>query len=118
MDFVLNILINIIAFVCFLVGGNAIKNEEQLMGKVIGCLSIAGLAIVGTGLILSGVEELHTYMYIILVIEIGILFANVFMNYLSKLGKSEVLIGVGVLILTIFNLFTYVTYVVLTFVFY
>ncbi|EFS6816320.1 hypothetical protein HW135_002864 [Listeria monocytogenes] len=88
------------------------------MGKVIGCLSIAGLAIVGTGLILSGVEELHTYMYIILVIEIGILFANVFMNYLSKLGKSEVLIGVGVLILTIFNLFTYVTYVVLTFVFY
>ncbi|HDM9206968.1 TPA: hypothetical protein P0359_002929 [Listeria innocua] len=88
------------------------------MGKVIGCLSIAGLAIVGTGLILSGVEELHTYMYIILVIEIVILFASVFMNYLSKLGKSEVLIGVCVLILTIFNLFTYITYVVLTFVFY
>ncbi|HBM3439001.1 TPA: hypothetical protein LWO30_002855 [Listeria innocua] len=88
------------------------------MGKVIASLSIAGLAIVGTGLILSGVEELHTYMYIILVIEIVILFANVFMNYLSKLGKSEVLIGVYVLILTIFNLFTYVTYVVLTFVFY
>ncbi|HBM4634123.1 TPA: hypothetical protein LWO14_002748, partial [Listeria innocua] len=56
MDFILNILINIIAFVCFLVGGNAIKKEEQLMGKVIGCLSIAGFAIVGTGLILSGVE--------------------------------------------------------------
>ncbi|REA98284.1 hypothetical protein C1N35_03285 [Listeria innocua] len=88
------------------------------MGKMIGCLSIAGLAIVGTGLILSGVEELHTYMYIILVIEIVILFASVFMNYLSKLGKSEVLIGIGVLILTIFNLFTYITYVVLTFVFY
>ncbi|EHY64173.1 hypothetical protein LMIV_0211 [Listeria monocytogenes FSL J1-208] len=88
------------------------------MGKVIGSLSIAGLAIVGTGLILSGVEELHTYMYIILVIEMGILFINVFMNYLSKLGKSEVLIGVCVLILTIFNLFTYVTYVVLTFIFY
>ncbi|EII0397109.1 hypothetical protein LGQ25_002933, partial [Listeria monocytogenes] len=60
------------------------------MGKAIGSLSIAGLAIVGTGLILSGVEELHTYMYIILVIEMGILFINVFMNYLSKLGKSEV----------------------------
>ncbi|ECR3486520.1 TPA: hypothetical protein P0365_002527 [Listeria innocua] len=118
MDFILNVLINFIAFVCFLVGGNAIKKEEQLMGKVIGCLSIAGLAIVGTGLILSGVEELHTYMYIILVIEIVILFASVFMNYLSKLGKSEVLIGVCVLILTIFNLFTYITYVVLTFVFY
>ncbi|HEL9278031.1 TPA: hypothetical protein U0H93_003035, partial [Listeria monocytogenes] len=58
------------------------------MGKVIASLSIAGLAIVGTGLILSGVEELHTYMYIILVIEIVILFANVFMNYLSKFGKS------------------------------
>ncbi|EAE0011787.1 hypothetical protein ACOUWG_001487 [Listeria monocytogenes] len=118
MDFILNVLINIIAFVCFLVGGNAIKKEKQLMGKVIASLSIAGLAIVGTGLILSGVEELHTYMYIILVIEMGILFINVFMNYLSKLGKSEVLIGVCVLILTIFNLFTYVTYVVLTFVFY
>ncbi|RKC37208.1 hypothetical protein ABY94_01278 [Listeria monocytogenes] len=88
------------------------------MGKAVGSLSIAGLAIVGTGLILSGVEELHTYMYIILVIEIVILFANVFMNYLSKLGKSEVLIGVCVLILTMFNLFTYVAYVVLTFVFY
>ncbi|EAD3345847.1 hypothetical protein EFI08_14655 [Listeria monocytogenes] len=88
------------------------------MGKVIASLSIAGLAIVGTGLILSGVEELHTYMYIILVIEIVILFANVFMNYLSKFGKSGVLIGVCVLILTIFNLFTYITYVVLTFVFY
>ncbi|EAV9873893.1 hypothetical protein FFC34_14455 [Listeria monocytogenes] len=87
------------------------------MGKAVGSLSIAGLAIVGTGLILSGVEELHTYMYIILVIEIVILFANVFMNYLSKLGKSEVLIGVCVLILTMFNLFTYITYVVLTFVF-
>lgn len=95
-----------------------LKKEKQLMGKMIGCLSIAGLAIVGTGLILSGVEELHTYMYIILVIEIVILFASVFMNYLSKLGKSEVLIGIGVLILTIFNLFTYITYVVLTFVFY
>ncbi|MBC1454618.1 hypothetical protein HB767_06565 [Listeria welshimeri] len=118
MNFILNILINIIAFVCFLVGGNAIKKEKQLMGKVIASLSIAGLAIVGTGLILSGVEELHTYMYIILVIEIVILFANVFMNYLSKFGKSEVFIGIGVLILTIFNLFTYITYVVLTFVFY
>ncbi|ARM72084.1 hypothetical protein LMxysn_0449 [Listeria monocytogenes] len=118
MDFILNVLINIIAFVSFLVGANTIKKEKQLMGKVIASLSIAGLAIVGTGLILSGVEELHTYMYIILVIEIGILFINVFMNYLSKLGKSEVLIGVCVLILTIFNLFTYVTYVVLTFVFY
>ncbi len=55
-------------------------------------------------------------MYIVLLIEIGLLLANIFMNYLSKQVKSGVLIGICVLVLTVVNLFTYVTYVVLTFV--
>ncbi|EAF4777751.1 hypothetical protein CDR81_09050 [Listeria monocytogenes] len=41
-----------------------------------------------------------------------------YFSIMPEIRTSEVLIGVGVLILTIFNLFTYVTYVVLTFVFY
>ncbi|MBC1985865.1 hypothetical protein HCJ71_01050 [Listeria sp. FSL L7-0478] len=116
MDFILNILIYIIAFICFLVGGLTIKKEERFLGKVIAILSIVGLSTVGTGLLISGVEEVHTYMYIVLLIEIGLLLASIFMNYLSKRVKSEVLIGICVLALTVVNLFTYITYVVLTFV--
>ncbi|MCD2239306.1 hypothetical protein LAX75_07955 [Listeria cossartiae] len=116
MDFILNILINIITFICFLVGGLTIKKEERFLGKVIAILSIVGLSTVGTGLLISGVEEVHTYMYIVLLIEVGLLLANIFMNYVSKRVKSEVLIGICVLVLTVVNLFTYVTYVVLTFV--
>ncbi|WP_260444811.1 hypothetical protein [Listeria cossartiae] len=116
MDFILNILINIITFIGFLVGGLTIKKEERFLGKVIAILSIVGLSTVGTGLLISGVEEVHTYMYIVLLIEIGLLLANIFMNYVSKRVKSEVLIGICVLVLTVVNLFTYVTYVVLTFV--
>ncbi|WP_260490424.1 hypothetical protein [Listeria cossartiae] len=116
MDFILNILINIITFIGFLVGGLTIKKEERFLGKVIAILSIVGLSTVGTGLLISGVEEVHTYMYIVLLIEVGLLLASIFMNYLSKRVKSGVLIGICVLVLTVINLFTYITYVVLTFV--
>ncbi|WP_233453166.1 hypothetical protein [Listeria marthii] len=65
MDFILNILISIIAFICFLVGGLTIKKEERFLGKVIAILSIVGLSTVGTGLLISGVEEVHIYVHCI-----------------------------------------------------
>ncbi|WP_232057816.1 hypothetical protein [Listeria sp. PSOL-1] len=116
MDFILDIVINFIAFTNFLIVSVTLRSEKQFIEKAIAFLGLLGMAMVGMGLFISGVEKVYTYMYAILLIEVLLLLAMLTINHLIKWGKSNFLKNICILSLIVVNFFIYITYVTLTFI--
>ncbi|EUJ57921.1 hypothetical protein [Listeria fleischmannii] len=118
MEFVLDLIINLITLLNFIGISWILKSDRRNLNKVIAITNIVGMSIVGIGFFISSSDSVHFYHYIELGISCGITVVLLIFNLLiKKFGESTLLI-MCVWLLSILNLVAYIVYVVLTFISY
>ncbi|EMG27365.1 hypothetical protein [Listeria fleischmannii] len=116
MDFILDVIINFVAFANFMFPSAKLKGREQYIEKSIAVLGLIGMSMVGIGFLISGTDKVHEYMYVILLAELCILLANIVTNNLIRWRSTSRLKNICILVLILTNMLIYISYIVLTFI--
>ncbi|WP_088810272.1 MULTISPECIES: hypothetical protein [unclassified Listeria] len=116
MDFILDVVINFVAFVNFILPSAKLKVKEQYIEKIIAISGLIGMSMVGIGFFISGTDKVYEYMYVILLVEICIFLANIVINNLIRWRPTNRIRNISILVLIITNMLVYISYIVLTFV--
>ncbi|WP_088825355.1 hypothetical protein [Listeria goaensis] len=116
MEFILDMLINLITVINFIGSSWIMKSERKILNKIIALINIVGLSIVGVCFFISSSETVHLYHYVELGVSCGILLMLLILNLLTKKFGEAFLLLLCVGLLSILNLVSYIIYVVMTFI--
>lgn len=116
-EFGIDLLINFITFgVCFLPLYFADKSRP-LFENIAVTMAFIGLVGVGTGIFISSSEEINTYVYIILIIQICALSIDgILILWKKRFGNNTFLILISILT-SIVSMILYIYYVVASFIY-
>ncbi|EIQ6261975.1 hypothetical protein LVL57_001286 [Listeria monocytogenes] len=115
-QFIIHILINFITFAICVIPFYLSEKTKGILGKIGGSIFFAGLMIVGTGIYISNSYTLKSYIYVILVVQIIILFIELILVLWSKRKGKSTILSILSAILAIGALGTYIYYVVASFI--
>ncbi|EAE6076158.1 hypothetical protein E3Z56_06370 [Listeria monocytogenes] len=115
-QFIIHILINFITFAICVIPFYLSEKTKGILGKIGGSIFFAGLMIVGTGIYISNSYTLKSYIYVILVVQIIILFIELILVLWSKRKGKSTILSILSAILAIGALGIYIFYVVASFI--
>ncbi|EBB5854438.1 hypothetical protein NEA94_000212 [Listeria monocytogenes] len=115
-QFIIYILINFITFAICVIPFYLSEKTKGILGKIGGSIFFAGLMIVGTGIYISNSYTLKSYIYVILVVQIIILFIELILVLWSKRKGKSTILSILSAILAIGALGIYIYYVVASFI--
>lgn len=115
-QFIIDISINFITFAICVIPFYLSEKTKGIWEKIGGSIFFAGIMIVGTGIFISGGNTLQSYVYVILVVQIIILYIELILVLWSKSKGTSTILSILAAIFSIVSLGVYIYYVVSRFI--
>ncbi|EAV9987095.1 hypothetical protein FE957_14445 [Listeria monocytogenes] len=115
-QFIIDISINFITYAICVIPFYLSEKTKGIWEKIGGSIFFAGIMIVGTGIFISGGNTLQSYVYVILVVQIIILYIELILVLWSKSKGTSTILSILAAIFSIVSLGVYIYYVVSRFI--